>query len=67
MKIGIITQKRGVEIDVGFPDKHLPMPPDIHHIPPNTKVLGAYWTSDLNTLKPLFLLLLSLIFPASKA
>jgi hypothetical protein len=42
MKIGIITQKRGVEIDVGFPDKHLPMPPDIHAIPPNTKVLGAY-------------------------
>jgi len=54
MKIGIITQKRGVEIDVGFPDKHLPMPPDIHHIPHNTKVLGACCTTNVSRLKPLF-------------
>jgi len=43
------------------------LPSQIHGIPPDTKVLGAHWTSELNTLKPLFLLLLSLIFPASKA
>ena len=43
------------------------MPPKIHGIPPNSKVLGAYWTPDLNTLKVLFKLLFLLIFPASKA
>jgi hypothetical protein len=60
--------------NVGLPDKshvqpldRLPMPPRIQAIPPDTKVLGAYWTSDLNTLKPLFLLLFNLIFTASKA
>jgi hypothetical protein len=45
----------------------LRMPCRIQAIPPDTKVLGAYWTSDLNTLKPLFLLLFQLIFKASKA
>jgi hypothetical protein len=45
----------------------LQLPSQTHAIPPDSKVLGAYWTSDLNTLKPLFLLLLSLIFTASKA
>jgi hypothetical protein len=45
----------------------LQLPSQIHGIPPDTKVLGAYWTSDLNTLKPLFLLLFQLIFKASKA
>ena len=39
----------------------------IHGIPPNTKVLGAYATPDPNTSMSLFLVLLSLIFKASKA
>jgi hypothetical protein len=59
---------------VGLPDKldkrpfsRLPMPYQNQLIPPETKVLGAYATPDLARLKPLFLLLLSLIFPASKA
>ena len=43
------------------------MPLRIHGIPPDTKVLGAYATLDPNTLMPLFLVLFSLIFPASKA
>ncbi len=43
------------------------MPPDIQGIPLNTKVLGAYATLDPNTLMPLFLVLFSLIFKASKA
>jgi hypothetical protein len=30
------------------------MPPDIHHIPPNTKILGADWTPDLARLMLLF-------------
>jgi hypothetical protein len=45
----------------------LPMPSNIHHIPPNTKVLGADRTPDLARLKPLFLVLFNLIFTASKA
>ena len=43
------------------------MPLRIHPIPLNPTTLGAYATPDLNTLKPLFLVLFSLIFPASKA
>jgi len=43
------------------------MPPDIHGIPPNTKDLIAYSTPVFNTLSPLFLQLLSLIFKSSKA
>jgi len=43
------------------------MPPDIQGIPPTTMVLGAYATPDPNTLMPLFLVLFSLIFKASKA
>jgi len=30
-------------------------------------ILGAYWTPNANTLMPLFLVLFSLIFTASKA
>jgi hypothetical protein len=45
----------------------LPMPPDIHHIPPGTKVLGDYATPDFNTSMSLSKLLFQLIFPASKA
>jgi hypothetical protein len=41
------------------------MPLQIHPIPTNPKVLGAYWTLNLNTLIPLFVLLFSLIFKAS--
>jgi hypothetical protein len=40
------------------------MPPNIHGIPPRTLILGADATPDFNTLKPLFLLLFSLIFKA---
>jgi hypothetical protein len=43
------------------------MPVNFHTIPPNTKVLGADATPNINTLMPLFLLLFSLIFKASKA
>jgi hypothetical protein len=43
------------------------MPSQIQGIPPGTKVLGAYATPDFNTLMPLFLVLFSLIFTASKA
>jgi hypothetical protein len=43
------------------------MPPDIHHIPPGTKVLGDYATPDFNTSMSLSKLLFQLIFPASKA
>jgi hypothetical protein len=50
--------------NVGLPDKshfkqldRLPIPPDIHHIPPCTKVLGAYATPVFKTLMPLFMLL----------
>jgi hypothetical protein len=43
------------------------MPSQIQSIPSRTKVLGADATPDFNTLKPLFLLLFQLIFPASKA
>ena len=45
----------------------LPIPPDIHHIPPGTKVLGAYATPDFNTSMSLPNLLFRLIFTASKA
>ena len=65
--------KRTLE-NVGLPDKshvqpldHLRMPCRIQAIPPDTKVLGAYATLDLAGLMPLFLLLFSLIFTASKA
>jgi len=61
-------------LNVGLPDKfhpkassYLPMPPDILGFPPNPKVLGADRTPDLARLMPLYLLLFSLIFPASKA
>jgi hypothetical protein len=60
--------------NVGLPDKshfkqldRLRMPPDIHHIPPGTKVLGAYATPDFNTSMSLSNLLFRLIFTASKA
>jgi hypothetical protein len=60
--------------NVGLPDKldirpldRLPMPSNIHAIPPNIKVLGVFATPDLARLMPLFLLLFSLIFKASKA
>ncbi|NDC04740.1 MAG: hypothetical protein EBZ82_01205 [Burkholderiaceae bacterium] len=60
--------------NVGLPDKshfkpfdHLPMPSLIHHIPPDTKILGADRTPDLARLKPLSKLLFRLIFTASKA
>ena len=43
------------------------MLPNIHGIPPNTKVLDAYATPKASTLKLLFLLLINLIFKASKA
>jgi hypothetical protein len=39
----------------------------IQAITPKAKVLGAYATPDFNTLKPLFLVLFSIIFSASKA
>ena len=45
----------------------LRLPSQIHGIPPNTKVLGAYATPDPNILMPLFLVLFNLIFKASKA
>lgn len=51
-------------IFVGLPDKfdirpldRLPMPSNIHHIPPNTTDLGAYATPAFNTLKLLSKLL----------
>jgi hypothetical protein len=43
------------------------MPPEIHDIPLDAKVLGADWAPDLVRLMPLFLLLFNLIFKASKA
>jgi len=43
------------------------MPVNIHPIPPNSKILGADATPDFNALNALFLVLFSLIFPASKA
>ena len=59
---------------VGLPDKfhrrtsdRLPMPSRIQGIPPDTTILGAYATPKANTLIPLFLVLFSLIFKASKA
>ena len=55
---------KGRSQNVGLPDKfdiqtldHLPIPPDIQGIPPNTKVLVAYATPDPNRLKLLFNLL----------
>ena len=45
----------------------LPIPPDIHHIAPDSKVLGADRTPDLARLMLLFKLLFQLIFPAAKA
>ena len=45
----------------------LQLPSQIHGIPPNTKLLGAYATPDPNTSMPLFLVLFNLIFKASKA
>jgi hypothetical protein len=32
----------------------LQLPSQIHGIPPDTKVLGAYWTPIVSRLKPLF-------------
>ena len=59
---------------VGLPDKldiwpsnRLWMPLKISGIPPDTNILGAYATPKANTSMPLFLVLFSLIFPASKA
>jgi len=43
------------------------MPSNIQAIPTNPNILGAYATPNINTLMPLFLVLFSLIFPASKA
>jgi hypothetical protein len=43
------------------------MPTEIHPIPPDSTDLGADATPDLAGLMPLFLLLFSLIFKASKA
>jgi len=43
------------------------MPLKISGIPPDTNILGAYATPKANTSMPLFLVLFSLIFPASKA
>jgi hypothetical protein len=43
------------------------MPRQIHHIPPNPNILGAYDTPKANTLMSLFLVLFILIFKASKA
>jgi hypothetical protein len=43
------------------------MPPEIHDIPLDAKVLGADRTPDLVRLMLLFLLLFNLIFTASKA
>jgi hypothetical protein len=43
------------------------MPFKIHGIPSNPTSFGADATPDYNTLKALFLLLLLLIFTASKA
>jgi hypothetical protein len=43
------------------------MPAEIHGIPLNPKVLGAYATPEANTSMSLFLVLFSLIFKASKA
>jgi hypothetical protein len=43
------------------------MPPDIHPIPLDSKVLGAYATPKANTVKLLFLVLFNIIFTASKA
>ncbi len=46
-------------IFVGLPDKldirpadRLPMPSNIHDTLPLTKILSAYWTPKVNTLKP---------------
>jgi hypothetical protein len=49
------------------PSYRLQITSKIHGISSNPSVLGAYATPNLNTLKPLFLLLLSRIFKASKA
>jgi hypothetical protein len=43
------------------------MPSQIHAIPLRTKDLDVDATPDFNTLKLLFLVLFSLIYPASKA
>jgi hypothetical protein len=43
------------------------MPRQIHDIPANPKVLGAYATPKANTSMSLFLVLFGLIFKASKA
>lgn len=58
---------------VGLPDKldvwpsnRLPMPLQIHPIPPNAKVLSAYWTPIASTLIPLSKLLIYIIFKDSK-
>ena len=45
----------------------LQLPSQIHGIPPDSKVLGAYATPDFNTSMSLYKLLFRLIFPASKA
>ena len=49
------------------PSNRLPIPPNIHGIPLNPNILGAYAAPKANTLIPLFLVLFSLIFKASKA
>jgi hypothetical protein len=43
------------------------MPRQMHPILPDTKDFGAYYTPNISTLKPLFLVLFDLIFKASKA
>jgi hypothetical protein len=45
----------------------LQLPSQIHGIPPDTKVLGAYATPKANASIPLFLVLFNLFFTASKA
>ena len=42
------------------------MPSNIHPISSNTKILGVYVTPKANRLIPLFLVLFTLIFTASK-
>jgi hypothetical protein len=44
------------------PSNRLPIPCQIHGVPPRTKFLGVYATPKTNTLKSLFLLLFNLIF-----
>jgi hypothetical protein len=41
--------------------ERLPMPRRLNPIRPDTKVLDAYWTPNLNSIKALFLLLFELL------